>query len=257
MMRYPAIALLAALFLAGSASAQEAAADAETTAPTVSPAPTAAPTPPIVLGPKPDCFNDTSPIYYYMLQSSSFEDNVYKLCPNMVFNIGFDDDNGICCTRGMKTMYGKSRSTIQCGDNGRLEDNCVIKGGEFHFLNGPQIFDEQITQGMVLRGLTFEDCETTSVIMAQQGDVLFENCIWRVCALRVIALLRASLYNALVLERRVNLRIVLTFCLSHPCFVSVPAHLRFDDILSESQKSSPHAVVLLTTPTSHRKAPPL
>jgi hypothetical protein len=92
----------------------------------------------------------------------------YIICPNTTYTI---DDFG-------KTIIpATDSSNFYCGQNGRVENNCVIKGGDFQVY----FLDILPLEDVVFRGFTFEGANTASVY----GDahptslVYFYNCIWR------------------------------------------------------------------------------
>lgn len=92
----------------------------------------------------------------------------YTICPNTTYTI---DDFG-------KTIIpATDESNFYCGRNGKVENNCVIKGGDFQVY----FLDILPLQDVVFRGFTFEDAKTASVY----GDahptslVYFYNCVWK------------------------------------------------------------------------------
>ena len=128
----------------------------------------------------PDCFTSTTDLFEIMELASPFVDKVYTLCPNTVFNIGFNDDAGVCCTRGQMTVYVKSKTHIKCGESGASTNNCTIRGGEFQALIGPQIFEETITTEVKFSGITWEASTNTGLILANRGDSTFVDNIFKV-----------------------------------------------------------------------------
>ena len=115
-----------------------------------------------------------------MLEHSSFDLMTYTLCPNTVFEIGEPDDNLFCCQNGDVPIYARSRSIIRCGEDGSSNNNCTLKGGYIQFLHGPMIFREFSAFDVLLQGITFDDASLYSALLGQQGDVTFEDCIFRV-----------------------------------------------------------------------------
>jgi len=92
----------------------------------------------------------------------------YIICPNATYYI---DDFG-------KTIIpATDESNFYCGRNGDVENNCIIKGGDFQVY----FLDILPLQDVVFRGFTFEDAKTASVY----GDahptslVYFYNCLWK------------------------------------------------------------------------------
>jgi hypothetical protein len=65
---------------------------------------------------------------------------------------------------------------IQCGDRGRLEDNCSLFGGDNHFKIS------NLTENVTFTGLTFIGSQRISIIAAGNATAraLFESCRWTV-----------------------------------------------------------------------------
>jgi hypothetical protein len=73
---------------------------------------------------------------------------------------------------------------IQCGDRGRLEDNCSLYGGDNHFkISNP-------TENVTFTGLTFIGSQRISIIAAGNATAraLFESCRWTVRHITLLGL---------------------------------------------------------------------
>lgn len=140
------------------------------------PAPTI--TPVIIV---PDCFSNTTTLFHFMKQEANpVASYVYTLCPNTVFDIGFLDEMGECCVRGMNALFAKSKSHIKCGESGSSNNNCTLLGGQVQVASGPTFFDEDAATEVVFQGITFEAAVDTGVLLAHRGDVTFIDCIFKV-----------------------------------------------------------------------------
>jgi hypothetical protein len=140
------------------------------------PAPTI--TPVIIV---PDCFSNTTILFYFMKQEANpVASYIYTLCPNTVFDIGFLDEMGECCVRGMYALFTKSKSHIKCGESGSSDNNCTLLGGQVQVASGPTFFDEDVATEVVFQGITFEAAVDTGVLLSHRGDVTFIDCIFKV-----------------------------------------------------------------------------
>lgn len=115
-----------------------------------------------------------------MLRVSSFEINEYVICPGTTITIGDFDADGDCCINGDFSFFVRSRSVIKCGDDGKVENNCVITGGNTQIFYVGSVFDDAIAQNVKFQGITFQDASFVSAAMANRGDITFEDCIWQV-----------------------------------------------------------------------------
>jgi hypothetical protein len=132
---------------------------------------------PVVL--EPSCYSNTTLLFDDMIRASSDIDNVYILCPNTVFNIGVDDENGVCCVDGMARLNARSRSHIKCGESGSSLNNCTLLGGQIQLLSRPQTFREDTTTDVVIQGITFEAATDMGAVLGSIGDLTFLDCIFK------------------------------------------------------------------------------
>jgi hypothetical protein len=144
--------------------------------------PTKAPVTPPPTRTTPDCFTNLTVLFEILELASPFVDKEYILCPDTVFNVGFHDEDGECCERGQMSCYVKSKTHLKCGEDGSSKNNCIIRGGDFQLLMGPQIFEETVTTEVKLSGITWEASANTGILIASQGDVTFVDNIIRVCS---------------------------------------------------------------------------
>lgn len=143
--------------------------------------PTAMPTNQPTLDPffeAPPCFDNTTVLYQAMLRANSFIAEEYILCPDTTITVGDFDADGDCCINGDYSFFIRSRSTIKCGADGRLENNCTIVSGNTHIFYIGAIFDDAVANGVRLQGITFRDAKFISSALANRGDITFDNCVW-------------------------------------------------------------------------------
>jgi hypothetical protein len=128
------------------------------------------------------CFDSLDPI---RVAEDALEDDselrTYVLCPETVFRIAkvFNQD-GSPKNGQYPLVLGRSNIHIMCGDDGKSENNCVLKGGLFHV----GFYDEYETGTAVtnalVQGLTFQDAKNTNVLAENEGDISLRDCIFKV-----------------------------------------------------------------------------
>lgn len=146
--------------------------------------PTAAPADNTTMAPTifelPECFTNTTLLFEAQERKDPFVEQKYIICPNTVMNIGDFDQNFDCCVDGDFSLFVRSRSIIQCGEDGSSANNCTLVGGNTQMFSLGSIYSDVFSTGMIVRGLTFQSADFTSVSLLQQGDITFEDCIFKV-----------------------------------------------------------------------------
>lgn len=92
-------------------------------------------------------------------------ENILTLCPDKVIKVG---DSPILLDQADGDLW------IECGQDGRLRDNCVIRGGEY------QIRIAGAAIKVTFRGVTFENSKVMSIVAAgdAQSTAAFDECQW-------------------------------------------------------------------------------
>jgi hypothetical protein len=153
--------------------------------------PTLAPTYPYI------CYTSTLDILRLQVYEESIPE-AFVICPNTVIEIGTFRDPA---TNDFHFVDGDYPLTairhdvlIQCGLDGRQENNCIIDGGFLQVLTqqymppiaeGEFVKDSSI-DNFILRGLTFTGkpessgpFRGSSIVMSMPGkNIRFENCLW-------------------------------------------------------------------------------
>jgi hypothetical protein len=153
---------------------------APTGAPTITWSPTSTPTLHPTFGPVPDCFLDLDDLTERELavQDTSIP-RLYKLCANNDFVMGRNNENGPGYIGGFSPFSPRPNAIYQCGDNGLSSDNCVFTDGSFQLISFAISFFEAQTN-VTFKGITFEAGYQGSMILANPGDITFDDCIIRV-----------------------------------------------------------------------------
>jgi len=105
---------------------------------------------------------------------SSLDDNAshikynYVICPDTTYTIQ---------DLGQTILPATDETTFSCGTDGSVNNNCIIKGGDFHVY----FADYLSLIGITFRGFTFDGAEVASVYGDAHpiSSVLFEDCVWR------------------------------------------------------------------------------
>lgn len=142
-------------------------------APTVSQLPSLTPS----AFPTPECYDSTVALKEAIARADGFSTITYPLCPNTVIDLtgpAFGPNTP-------PPLVFKSRTHIQCGFNGLLSDNCVIKGGDLFQIEfaGGEFFDFDIFDAKVT-GVTFEDAGRAALTASIRGNLLIEDCVFQV-----------------------------------------------------------------------------
>jgi hypothetical protein len=131
-----------------------------------------------------DCYTNLKDLQTIVRAKDPFSKEVYKLCPNTVFDIGFNNASGYCCENGYPPLWPRKDTTYQCGDDGSSANNCTLRGGSTQVMSFAPHFNFEDKTNAVFRGLTFEDAKDMATLMLTYGDFTFDDCIFKVRRLR-------------------------------------------------------------------------
>ena len=94
----------------------------------------------------------------------------FILCPNTLFDVNDYPDSLVT-----PIIIYSSDITIQCGDDGKWSNNCIISGGITQFKL------KNFLMGVEFRGVIFEKSRGMSIFAAasQDSNALFIDCEWR------------------------------------------------------------------------------
>eukprot|EP00977_Amphora_coffeiformis_P029902 scaffold43448_cov199-Amphora_coffeaeformis.AAC.3 len=150
------------------------------------PTPSPAITPASPSGPFDRCFGTTHALTTQLrIRSgkdpdfSGFAD--IRLCPRMTYYVTkyFDDDP---VQGDSPPLLAQSNTRFSCGDNGSLEDRCIMtgnQGGTLLAVNSDLAFEEKAASNVTFEGITFERPVARIVDLFNAGEITFKNCLFR------------------------------------------------------------------------------
>lgn len=145
--------------------------------------PTVAPTP--FKAPESGCYTDLNKVANRVATKNAFQVETYTLCPNTVYKIGFLGNGGIT-EDGFPALTLRQNTRYICGEDGKSSNNCVITGGQFQLLSTYGSFNTEVKANILIKGITFQDGESAGALLVAPGDVIFEDCIFRVSVAMVV-----------------------------------------------------------------------
>ena len=127
--------------------------------------------------PNTTCIQDLSIIFEEEMEVSQIDQvRTYKLCPGRRYNIGTISSTGYVMP---PLQIFHPNIHIICGDDGKLSNDCVLEGGQYH------IFIYNVGENLTnirFSGLTFENAKDYNVYAAGQSDddgIVFHNCAFK------------------------------------------------------------------------------
>jgi hypothetical protein len=113
----------------------------------------------------------------------------FILCPNTIYTMGsyvFDEIEGkFKVVGGYETIYPRANSIIQCGADGKSSNNCTLRGGQYQLWNSyvsytAKFLEDKVKVGVVIKGLTFEAAVESNLVLTNEGDITFIDCVFQV-----------------------------------------------------------------------------
>ena len=109
-----------------------------------------------------------------------FEQKRFVICPGTIMDIGFLVP-GVGLDQGQAPMIARSNTEYLCGEDGKSENNCVLRGGDFGMIAVPVFFrEDREVNNVKVSGFTFKGQVQYGAFLAMPGDVSFLDCIFRV-----------------------------------------------------------------------------
>jgi hypothetical protein len=127
-----------------------------------------------------ECYTNLTEAQDLVAAKDPFTKTIFTLCPNTVFDIGFNDADQYCCINGPPPMHPRRSTTIQCGDDGSSANNCTFRSGSTQVFSFSLHFNGEVKSNTAFKGITFEDAAQISLLLLTDGEFLFDDCIIQV-----------------------------------------------------------------------------
>jgi hypothetical protein len=135
---------------------------------------------PIVVPDRQPCYTNLTALRLIIMAKDPFTKEVFKLCPNTIFDMGFLNASNVCCINGPNPLWPRKYTTVQCGDDGSSKNNCTLRGGSSQAISFPYHYNSEIKTESIMKGLTFENGKDLAILLLGTGDVTFDDCIIKV-----------------------------------------------------------------------------
>ena len=133
-----------------------------------------------------ECFDNTTILFDYMEAKDPFTFEEYILCPNTEFKLGvIPGPSATCCVDGMAPIAARANSVVKCGADGKVSNNCVMVGGQFQVLSTFFSFFEY-SNNVGFEGITFKGANFAAILLENDGDIYFKDCLVKVCTLKPV-----------------------------------------------------------------------
>ena len=160
--------------------------DLPTKAPTASPEPTSTPTSSPTA--TPPCLESLTAIFEAEREADVSMRRKYVLCSRTTYPIDVFVNGTIADTKDEFGNQGqfqyplilRPNVTIQCGEDGRSENNCVLHGGDYGLFSVGRFFGFEVLHDVVVKGMKFVNSGRYSILLGQPGKVSFLDCIFMV-----------------------------------------------------------------------------
>jgi len=109
----------------------------------------------------------------------------YILCEDTVFSIGSLDFYGKPETGGSDIIPLRPNLHLKCGASGSRSNNCLVEAGDVQ-MEGTTVYGGpgNSLDNVVITGLTFSNAEKHMVWINKPGDIIFQDCEFRVSRYR-------------------------------------------------------------------------
>jgi hypothetical protein len=138
---------------------------------------------PLLNWPEGKCITNLTWIFIDVFLKGQFEPRKYHLCPNTTYEIGLDEMSHCCLENKFPPFVLRSYTEFICGDDGKSSNNCIIHGGDFQIMSNQHEFTGEPSKEIKFRGVTFANALLMQILIANEGDFYFDDCIFKVCVL--------------------------------------------------------------------------
>ena len=158
--------------------------------PTTSPVPSSTPSSsPTVT---PPCFNNLTTLFQEEQKADVSVKRTRVLCGGKTHNIDIFINGTVQNTKDKfnNSVYEhplilRPNVTVQCGEDGRRRNNCVLSGGDYgvYAAGSSKFFGSEILDDVVVQGIQFDMSNLYNVLLLQPGKVSFVDCSFTVRAM--------------------------------------------------------------------------
>lgn len=105
----------------------------------------------------------------------------YILCENTKYSIGFQDFFGKLFSGGSDMIQLRPNMHLKCGASGSKSNMCLITSGDVQ-MEGTTVYagPGEFLANVVITGVTFADAGKHMVWINKPGNIVFEDCEFRV-----------------------------------------------------------------------------
>jgi hypothetical protein len=128
------------------------------------------------------CFPTTRSIATELARQDLTEQNLYILCPNTTFTVGIVE-RPQPNVGAFPPLFAASNTRYQCGDDGAIENACLVSIGDILFYGTPEFPEGQIgAYNVTVEGITFQRPAAGGALveLIDGGTITFKNCIFQV-----------------------------------------------------------------------------
>lgn len=109
------------------------------------------------------------------------ENRTYVLCPDSLYDISDSfSSEGEIGSAGSPLVFGRSNIHVICGNDGKSENNCTLRGGHVQAHLSDRFSTGDAINNVVLQGITFSKSVTHSVLAEHQGQMMILDCRFEV-----------------------------------------------------------------------------
>lgn len=150
----------------------------------------------------------------YFLEETVKDESVkrtYMLCPRQTYKVAAQLSLSNPPADGSHPItIGRPNMRVLCGTQGKVEDECVLSGGDVQLKMFDEFASGDLTgNNIVVRGLTFTQAHSVNVLLSTPGSFVLSNCLFKVCNTKTERLIRARnncltqiLYRTTPISRR-------------------------------------------------------
>lgn len=129
-----------------------------------------------------DCIDSLYSIHQAEVELSDDKNvRTYILCPNTTYQLATSFGAERKPLNGQSPLIlGRSNIHIQCGNDGKSENKCILKGGHFQVHMFDEFNIDLPIDNVVVMGVTFTEVTSFGVLAETKGDLKLIDCVFTV-----------------------------------------------------------------------------